>query len=48
LILGIAALAAGLSYAHVSGRRDASSSLAVTPPIDVPPALAADDTIGYR
>jgi len=45
----MAALAASLSYAHVYGRgAPASSSLAVTPPINVPPALADDVTIGYR
>jgi hypothetical protein len=49
VILGMAALVAGFCYAHVYGRGvPASGGFAVTPPIHVPPALAADDTIGYR
>jgi hypothetical protein len=49
LILGMAAVAAGFGWAQVYGPAvPASSSFVGTPPIDVPPALAADDTIGYR
>jgi hypothetical protein len=49
VILGMAALVAGLGYAHVYGRGvPASSGFAVTPPIDVPPTLTDDATIGYR
>jgi hypothetical protein len=43
------AVAAGFGCAQVFGPAvPATSSVVGTPPIYVPPALAADDTIGYR
>jgi hypothetical protein len=47
LILGIGAFIA--VYSQVDGRGQPADTKATTPPIEVPPALAAgDETISYR